>query len=136
NGLQTQITYRGSSRMFASISYTLSKATNTFEPDGNGVGANQAIISRLGEDERGPSLLDQRHRAVITFSYQLPFNITAGTVTQFASARPFSATTGIDNNGDGANNDRPVIDGQVIKKSAFRSTGTSDVGAFVESRLN
>ena len=44
----------------------------------------------------------------ITFSYQLPYNITAGTVTQLASARPFNATTGIDNNGDGANNDRPV----------------------------
>lgn len=37
DGLQTQISYRGISRMFASLSYTLSKATNTFEPDGNGI---------------------------------------------------------------------------------------------------
>ena len=28
---------------------------------------------------------------MITFSYQLPYNITAGTVTQLASARPFNA---------------------------------------------
>src|SRR5205085_10232139 len=105
NGLQTQLTYRGSKRIYASVSYTLSKATNTFEPDGNGVGSNQSIISRLGEEERGPSVLDQRHRAVITLSYQLPLNFTAGTVTTLASARPFNATTGIDNNGDGANND-------------------------------
>src|SRR5206468_12592414 len=111
------------------------RATNTFEPDGNGAGANQSIISRLGEDERGPSLVDQRHRAVLTFSYQLPFNITAGTLTQFASARPFNATTGVDNNGDGANNDRPVINGVVIPKSAFRGTPTSDVAFFVEKRL-
>jgi hypothetical protein len=136
DGLQTQISYRGNPRMFASLSYTLSKATNTFEPDGNGVGANQSTISRLGEEERGPSLVDQRHRAVLTFSYQLPFNFTAGTVTQYASARPFSATTGIDNNGDGANNDRPVVNGEVMKKSAFRGTPTSDVGAFLESRLH
>jgi hypothetical protein len=135
NGLQTQLTYRGSSRLFATLSYTLSKATNTFEPDGNGVGSNQSIISRLGQQEEGPSLLDQRHRAVFTLSYQLPFNITAGTVTQYASARPFNATTGVDNNGDGANNDRPVINGQVISKSAFRGTPTSDVGAFIESRV-
>ena len=135
NGLQTQISYRGSRRLYAALSYTLSKATNTFEPDGNGVGANQSILSRLGEEERGPSLLDQRHRAVITLTYELPFDITAGTVSQFASARPFNATTGIDNNGDGANNDRPVIQGQVLRKSAFRGTPTADIGAFVEHRL-
>ena len=135
NGLQTQISYRGHSRMYAAVSYTLSKATNTSEPDGNGIGPNEANVTHLGEVERGPSLLDQRHRAVIMFNYRLPYNITAGTVTQLASARPFNATTGVDNNGDGANNDRPVIDGKVIGKSAFRGTATSDVGLFIESRL-
>src|SRR5262249_44557190 len=107
----------------------------TTEPDGNGVGANQSILSRLGEDERGPSLLDQRHRAVITVSYQLPLDITAGTVTQFASGRPFNATTGVDNNGDGANNDRPVVNGAVVSKSAFLGTGTQDVSIFLEGRI-
>jgi hypothetical protein len=135
NGLQTQITYRGNSRLYAALSYTLSKATNTTEPDGNGVGPNQSTISRLGEEERGLSLVDQRHRAVLTLNYQLPFNITVGTLAQYASARPFNATTGIDNNGDGANNDRPVVDGKVIRKSAFRGTPTSDVGAFIEGRI-
>jgi hypothetical protein len=135
NGLQTQVTWRGRSRFQGSLSYTLSKATNTAEPDGNGVGPNQSTLERLGEEERGPSLLDQRHRAVIMLSYELPFNITAGTVTQLASARPFSATTGVDNNGDGANNDRPVVDGQVMRKSQFRGTSTQDVGLFLEGRL-
>ncbi|HYV07520.1 MAG TPA: carboxypeptidase regulatory-like domain-containing protein [Blastocatellia bacterium] len=136
DGLQTQIIYRGHPRIFASLSYTLSKATNTFEPDGNGIGANQSNILRLGElDERGPSVVDQRHRAVITFNYRFPYNITAGTLTQLASSRPFNATTGLDNNGDGANNDRPVIDGEVISKSAFRGTPTSDVALFVEGRV-
>ena len=135
NGLQTQITYRGHPKMYAQVSYTLSKATNTTEPDGNGIGPNDANIARLGEEERGPSVVDQRHRAVITFSYNLPYNLTAGTVSQFASARPFNSTTGIDNNGDGANNDRPVVDGRVISKSAFRGTGTQDVSVFLEGRL-
>jgi len=76
------------------------------------------------------------HRAVLTLTYELPFNTTIGTVSMFASARPFNATTGVDNNGDGANNDRPVVNGQVMKKSAFRGTGTSDIGAFVEHRLH
>ena len=135
DGLQNQISYRGNSHMYASVSYTLAKATNTTEPDGNGISPDQSIYTKLGETERGPSVLDQRHRAVITFLYRLPLNITAGTLTQLASARPFNATTGIDNNGDGLNNDRPVINGAVIGKSAFRGTPTSDVGLFVESRI-
>jgi hypothetical protein len=135
DGLQTQFTYRGNSKMYTAVSYTFSRATNTTEPDGNGINPNESIISRLGEIERGPSVLDQRHRAVITFSYKLPFNITAGTLTQLASSRPFSATTGVDNNGDGANNDRPVVNGRVLSKSAFRGTPTSDVGVFIEDRI-
>jgi hypothetical protein len=135
DGLQTEVSYRGNAKIYAAVSYTLSRATNTSEPDGNGIGPNQSTLSRLGEEERGPSLLDQRHRAVITFTYQLPYNITAGTVTQLASARPFNSVTGIDNNGDGANNDRPVVNGTVIGKSAFRGTGTQDVALFLEGRI-
>jgi hypothetical protein len=135
DGLTTELRYRGQSKLYASVSYTLSKATNTSEPDGNGVGPNQSILSRLGEEERGPSLLDQRHRAVVTLTYLLPYNLTVGTVSQFASARPFNSTTGIDNNGDGLNNDRPVINGSVVGKSAFLGTGTQDVSVFVEGRL-
>lgn len=135
DGLQTQISYRGNKRMYAGVSYTLSKATNTTEPDGNGIGPNESNISSLGEVERGRSLLDERHRAVVTLSYQLPYHVTAGTVTQLTSARPFNATTGVDNNGDGVNNDRPVIDGEVVGKSAFQGTPTSDVGLFIESRI-
>jgi hypothetical protein len=135
NGLQTQITYRGNRRIYAALSYTLSKAINTSEPDGNGIGPNETIISRLGEVERGPSVVDQRHRAVVTFSYKFPFNITAGTLAQLTSARPFNATTGVDNNGDGILNDRPVVDGQVMRKSVFRGTATSEVAAFIEGRI-
>ena len=56
-------------------------------------------------------------------------------MSQFASARPFNSTTGIDNNGDGADNDRPVVDGKVIAKSSFQGTGTQDVGLFLEGRI-
>ena len=135
DGLQTQFSYRGNSRLYVSVGYTLSKATNTSEPDGNGIAPNENNIARLDETERGPSLLDQRHRAVITFSYRFPLGITAGTLTQLASARPFNATTGVDNNGDGSNNDRPVINGEVVGKSAFRGSGTQDVAIFVEERI-
>jgi hypothetical protein len=129
DGLQTMLRWQHR-QMTASVSYTLAKATNTTEPDGNGAGQND--FNQLGEEERGPSLLDQRHRAVITFSYRLPYAITAGTVMQFASARPFNPTTGLDNNGDGNNNDRPVIDGAVAGRYSFRGTPTSEVALFGE----
>jgi hypothetical protein len=135
DGLQTDVRYHHGTRWYASLSYTLSNATNTTEPDGNGIGPNQSNLARLGGEERGPSLLDQRHRAVISLSCNFPLHITAGTVTQLASARPINPTTGVDNNGDGATNDRPVVDGQVIGKSSFRGTGTQDVSVFVEGRI-
>jgi hypothetical protein len=135
DGVTIEARYRGHTKIQASVSYTLSKASNTSEPDGNGVAPNQGILSRLGEEERGPSLLDQRHRAVISFAYRLPYDMTVGTVTQLASARPFTATTGIDNNGDGANNDRPVINGAVVGKSAFAGTATQDASIFIEGRI-
>ena len=131
NGLQTQVRYHGT-KLEGSISYTLSKATNTTEPDGNGIGPNDSNIARLGEQERGLSVVDQRHRGVIALSYRLPLDIRIGTMTYLASARPFNGTTGVDNNGDGLNNDRPVVNGQVIGKSTFHGSSTADLSAFIE----
>lgn len=132
DGLQTMVRWRND-RTILSVSYTLSKATNTTEPNGNGAGQND--FNQLGEPERGPSLLDQRHRAVIFGSYRLPFDVTIGTVTSLASAKAFNATTGVDNNGDGNNNDRPVIDGAVVTRYAFRGTPIYESDLFAEYRL-
>ena len=49
NGLQTMLRYR-SERAYVSVSYTLSKATNTTEPDGNGAGPND--YNQLGPQVR------------------------------------------------------------------------------------
>ncbi len=103
------------------------------EPNGNGAGQND--FNQLGEQERGPSLLDQRHRAVIFLSYQLPYHVTVGTVSSLASSKPFNATTGVDNNGDGNNNDRPVVNGVVASRYAFRGTPIYDTSLFAEVRL-
>jgi hypothetical protein len=139
DALQTMVRWQ-SSRALVSLSYTLSKTTNTTEPDGNGAGPND--VNQLGAPyETAPSLLDQRHRAVIMATYRLPlppaspFDVTLGTVTQLASARPYNATTGIDNNGDGSTTDRPVIDGTVVGRYAFRGTPIYDTAIFLEGRL-
>jgi len=133
DGLQTMVRWRAE-RAFVSVSYTLSKATNTTEPDGNAAGPND--FNQLGETERGPSILDQRHRAVISASYTFPYAVTVGTVNSLASARPFNATTGVDNNGDGVNNDRPVVNGTVVSRYAYRGTAMYDTALFGEVRVN
>ena len=134
NALQTQLRYRNP-KLEALVTYTLSKATNTTEPDGNGIGPNEGNIVSLGEQERGPSVVDQRHRGVVSLVYRLPWDISIGVLGQFASARPFNATTGVDNNGDGVTNDRPVVNGQVLSKSAFRGSPTQQVDAFLEGQI-
>jgi Carboxypeptidase regulatory-like domain len=130
NGLQTMLRWQDAAS-YLSISYTLSKATNTTEPDGNGAGPND--FNQLGPaNETAPSLLDQRHRAVIVYSRRLPWNVTAGTVNSLASSKPFNPTTGVDNNGDGSSNDRPVINGVVVGRYSFRGTPTYDTDVFLE----
>ena len=47
DGLQTLVSYRGNRKMYAAISYTLSKATNNSEPDGNGVGPDPVSYTHL-----------------------------------------------------------------------------------------
>jgi hypothetical protein len=132
DGLQTMVRWQ-SAKTDLSVSYTLSKATNTTEPNGNAAGPND--FNQLGEVERGPSLLDQRHRGVMFFSYRLPHDVTVGTVTSLASSKPFNPTTGLDNNGDGNNNDRPIINGSLAGRYSFRGTPVSDVQLFGELRV-
>ena len=132
DGLQTLVSWRPRAAI-VSLGYTLSKATNTTEPNGNGPGPND--FNQLGEEERGPSILDQRHRAVLAASYSFARVVTIGTVTQKASARPFNPTTGVDNNGDGSTNDRPVIDGVVARRASFRGSSLYDTSVFAEARL-
>ncbi|HZT76248.1 MAG TPA: carboxypeptidase regulatory-like domain-containing protein [Vicinamibacterales bacterium] len=132
DGLQTMLRWQAT-RGFLSVSYTLSKSTNTTEPNGNGAGQND--FNQLGEVERGPSLLDQRHRAVVFGSYRLPYDVTIGATISVASAKPFNPTTGVDNNGDGNNNDRPIIDGVLAGRYSFRGTPISSTDLFADYRL-
>jgi len=130
DGLQLRLRKRLSSRLSADVSYTWSHTINTVETDAPGQDPNDANF--LGNTERGSSLLDQRHRFVVSGSYLLPWRITTGTWTTLASGRPYNMTTGTDNNGDGSTADRPVINGQVAGRNAATGTPTYDVSLFVE----
>jgi hypothetical protein len=111
------------------LSYTLSHSRNNTEPDAPG--GSPMDVRRL-EDEWADSRLDQRHRFVGSGFRRLPFELTVGGVFTAASGRPFDITTGTDNNGDGTNNDRPVIDGQVVGRNAGEGDPVYDITLFAE----
>ena len=92
DGLQTQISYRGNREDVRGAQL------HAVQGDQHHRAGRQRHRAEREQHRRGSArrsadraCVDQRHRAVITFTYQLPYNITAGTVTQLASARPFNA---------------------------------------------
>ena len=129
-GMQLNLTKRFSHHFSMLASYTWSHTTNTVEPDAPGGDANDA--NQLGAFERGDSILDQRHRFALSGWWALPQHFVIGGLATLASARPFNATTGVDNNGDGSNTDRPVINGVVVGRNTFRGNPLYDFSPFVE----
>jgi hypothetical protein len=133
NGLTAALTFRSATKFWTSVSYTLSRATNTYEPDGTTAGPSDQ--NQLGDVERGPSLLNQTHRAVLSATYMLAHGFDFGAVVSLASGLPVNATTGVDNNGDLLLNDRPVVGGQVVGRATFTGSATSDISMFLEKRF-
>jgi len=130
DGLQVNLNRRLGRAFTVSAGYTYSHTINTVEPDGTQQDPNDANF--LGRAERADSLLDQRHRAVLSGTWQLPARFVVGTVTQLASGRPYNITTGVDNNGDNSTADRPVVNGALLGRNAGRGTPTYDAGAFAQ----
>jgi hypothetical protein len=138
NGLQINLEKRFSRNFSFLASYTLSKTTNTVEPDA-GSGDPQDV-NRLGEFERGLSLLDQRHRFVLSGYYRLPYGFSIGGVQTAASGRPYAVTAGFDVNGDGSTADRPfdLSTGQFLPRNSGKGTPTYSTDLFAQKafRIN
>jgi outer membrane receptor protein involved in Fe transport len=131
NGMQMKLTKRLSKNLSLLASYTYSHTINTFEADASG---DPNDVNLIGKAERANSLLDQRHRAVISGWYKLPHNFAVGGVTTLASGRPYNITTGTDVNGDGANTDRPFdfATGTFLGRNTGKGTPVYDTAVFAE----
>jgi hypothetical protein len=129
DGLQLNLRKNFDVRGGLLLSYTWSHTRNNVEPDAPGGDPNDA--NQLGA-EWGDSLLDQRHRVVASGWWTLPLRFLAGGVIQYATPRPFNPTTGADNNGDGANTDRPVLNGSLLGRNSERGTDTFDLSLFIQ----
>ncbi len=72
---------------------------------GNGIATTPD--NQFKPEEFGRSRFDERHRVVVSGVFSLPYDFQLSPILQLASPRPFSATTGLDIDGDGlATNDR------------------------------
>src|SRR5262249_49472171 len=112
-GLMIALSQRFGDRYRFLVSYTLSKAEDNsidfqsaFLPQNNGRGRDRSNLNGLPvafnpNDERGPSLQDQRHRLVASGVYLLPANFQVSTILTIASGRPYNILAGADLNGDG-----------------------------------
>ena len=129
DGLQMNLRKDFATRGQMLLSYTWSHTRNNVEPDAPGGDPNDA--HRL-DKEWADSLLDQRHRAVLSGWVGLPLELRFGGVAEYGTGRPFNITTGVDNNGDGANTDRPVINGHVISRNAGRGDDLYQLTLFLE----
>ncbi len=124
NGLQISVIKRYSSGFALNGNYTWSKAIDTgSEATFTGLDRGSSPNGKSSATAlRGLSLFHQSHRAVINYSYKVPFFSSmnsatrqvlggwqiAGTTT-FSSGNPFTINAGYDLNGDGAGGDRPFL---------------------------
>ncbi len=135
NGLQVNLRKRFSRRLFGLASYTWSHTLGTIEADASAAQQDPNDSNFVGRQELANSLLDQRHRFVLTGWYELPWKLTVGTSTSVASGRPYNVTTGSDNNGDNVNTDRPVVNGVVVSRNWGKGTATADMAVFAQKQV-
>lgn len=116
HALDVSLSRRFSSRYQVTAHYVYSSAINSITDDH--LGANPQEWSDVRSGERGPSDFNQRHRLVGNGIAMLPFRIQASAFLVLASGLPINPLTGVDNNGDGNNVDRPVG----YSRNSFRGT--------------
>ena len=130
--LTTQLNVRRQ-RYMLNAYYTLSwnqSETDTERPVANVVYESAANLS----NDYSWSNLDMRHQFTGSGVFFLSGGFDVSTTARVASGRPFNALVGSagDLNRDGQTTDRPIIDGFVMPRNAFRNTAFHNVDLRVE----
>ena len=92
------------------------------------------------DDEKGPSLQDQRHRFVLSGLYVAPGAVQVSSIVTLASGRPYNILAGADLNGDGdggtSSPDRARQNPGSEASSIGRNTGVMPSQATVDVRVS
>ena len=115
DGLQIELRKQFTTHFAMLASYTWSHTIDTVEWDGTAQNPNDYSCPVTCEKAR--SQLNQPNRASLSGTYSFPYGFTLGGYAFLGSGYPYNALTGVDNNGDGNNSDRPVVDGVVVSRN-------------------
>jgi outer membrane receptor protein involved in Fe transport len=115
DGLQLALKKQFTTHFALLASYTWSHTIDTVEWDGTQQNPNDYSCPVTCEKAR--SQLNQPNRASLSGTYSFPYGFTLGGYAFLGSGYPYNALTGVDNNGDGNNSDRPVINGGVVPRN-------------------
>lgn len=151
-GLTLSLTRRFTDRYQFLASYTLSKAEDNstdfqsaFVPQRMGQGRDASDRTGLPigftpDDEKGPSLQDQRHRFVLSGLYIATGAVQMSSIITIASGRPYNILAGADLNGDGdggtSSPDRARYNPASEASSIGRNTGVMPYQANVDVRVS
>lgn len=105
--------------MFASYTFTSAYDITTNE---RSVSSSSAYVTNPGNvwDDWGRSDYHNKSQFKISWTVLLPWDIKFSGYHRFYSGRPYTALSGDDDNGDYYDNDRAVIDGEVVRRNTFR----------------
>jgi hypothetical protein len=131
DALNVNLIHHFTNRFAMLASYVYSHAINNVDPDVPGQNPNDPNFT--GNAEKASAVFDQRHRFVLSGTYDVGWGVRFGGIATMASALPFNIVTGTTNSGDpGATTDRPVINGVVVGRNAGRGRAIYDFSPFVE----
>jgi len=112
--------------------YTLGFSKSHDDHERGGFSSANYVDAFNLDNEYNWSNIDQRHQFAASSLVYMPFGFEVASTMRFNSGRPFSPRTGTDSNSDGITNDRPVLDGAVVRRNTFRNKGFSDVSMRVQ----
>ena len=133
DGLQVNLRKQFTNHFSLLASYTWSHDINTVEWDGTGQNPNS--YSCPYTCEKANSILNQTNRASVSGTYVFPYGIQASLFAFLGSGYPYNITTGVDNNGDGNNSDRPFVNGVVIPRDAGVGTPIYNIATALQKNF-
>jgi outer membrane receptor protein involved in Fe transport len=133
NGLQVTLKKQFSTHFALLASYTWSHTTDTIEWDAPRQSPNDYSCSVTCE--KATSQLNQTNRASLSGTYQFPYGFTLGGYAFLGSGYPYNALTGVDNNGDGNNSDRPVVGDGVVPRNWAQAPAIYNLAASLQKNF-
>jgi hypothetical protein len=115
--------------------YTLGFSKSYDDHENGGFSSANYVDAYNLQNEYNWSNIDQRHQFTANGMFYLPKGFEVSTQMRFNSGRPFSPVVGADLNNDGIVNDRPVFNGNVVRRNTFRNKGFADTSARVQKNF-